>query len=56
MESNESKQLKDIFIYIGQQKLGRAIREARSFVDGHPMLVYKGELERVEEDYQLMLD
>ena len=56
MESNESRQLKDIFIYISQQKLGRAIREARSFVNGHQMLVYKGELERVEEDYRLMLD
>lgn len=56
MDNKETKQLNDIFSLIEKNKLGRAIRASRSFVDAHPHMVYDGELERIEGDFRLMLD
>lgn len=56
MDNNGTKQINEIFEYIRQQKLGNAIRAARSFANGNPKLAYSDELESVEGDYNLMLD
>ena len=56
MDNKETKQLNDTFSLVEKNKLGRAIRAARSFVDAHPHMVYDGELERIEGDFRLMLD
>ncbi len=44
-----------IFDNLGDNLLGKSLRLTRVFVDSHPKMMYSAPLERIENDYALML-
>lgn len=55
MDSNITKQLKDLFSKLEDKMLGPAILAMRSLVDAYPHLMYAEEFENIENNYKLML-
>ncbi len=55
MEGKDTTVLTSVFAKLEAGELGNAIHIVRSFVDGHPYIMYDDELDVVERDYGLML-